>query len=411
MKYLVQHDDANLKAVKKLGFLLRKTSGANVIFMVGAGISTSCGIPDFRSPETGLYRNLAKLNLPFAEAVFDIDFFEENPKPFYTLAKELYPGKFKPSKFHFFMKLFQDENRLRRIYTQNIDTLEAQAGINAEYIVEAHGNFASNHCIKCKKQFPMNYFKEKLDFKTEDSIDFARCDHCKSLIKPNIVFFGENLPARFFDTWEDDLETLEDKSSASEYIVIVAGTSLAVYPFASLPHEVPAKIRRILINKEMVGSFAQEKRKTDLMFKGSTDDAAQRLAEEMGWSEKLKKLCNEFEIKQIDTKKEISEVMSEMKKLTINKDESDNEKPEAIEISEKLGKLGLSSTPVKEEPESSKKDVLKEAKDKTEPNEISDSLKEEASTESSLDKLEEHKSPHNESESSNKEEKVSNQPT
>lgn len=64
----------------------------NIVFMVGAGISTSAGIPDFRSPGTGLYANLQKLNLPQPEAVFELGFFQRNPQPFWTLAQEIYPG-------------------------------------------------------------------------------------------------------------------------------------------------------------------------------------------------------------------------------------------------------------------------------------------------------------------------------
>ena len=90
-----------MEQVKVVAEHLKKYPSSKVIFLVGAGISTSSGIPDFRSPKTGLYHNLSKLKLPYAEAVFDIEYYQENPQPFYLLADELYPGNFKPSKFHY----------------------------------------------------------------------------------------------------------------------------------------------------------------------------------------------------------------------------------------------------------------------------------------------------------------------
>ncbi|GMF08659.1 unnamed protein product [Ambrosiozyma monospora] len=116
------------KKLDKIVEILKK-EGSTVTFFVGAGISTNCGIPDFRSPKTGIYANLQRLNLPYPEAVFDIDYFEKSPKAFYTLADELFPGKFLPSIFHYFIKLCQDKGKLRRCYSQNIDTLERIAGL------------------------------------------------------------------------------------------------------------------------------------------------------------------------------------------------------------------------------------------------------------------------------------------
>jgi len=79
----------------------------NIIVMSGAGISVSAGIPDFRTPGTGLYDNLQKYNLPYPEAIFEISYFKKNPKPFFLLAKELYPGNFAPTPTHYFVKLLE----------------------------------------------------------------------------------------------------------------------------------------------------------------------------------------------------------------------------------------------------------------------------------------------------------------
>lgn len=324
---------------------LKKYPDAKLIFMVGAGISTSCGIPDFRSPKTGLYHNLSKLNLPYAEAVFDIDFFKENPKPFYLLANELYPGNFKPSKFHYLMKLFQDKKKLKRIYTQNIDTLEREAGIDNDRIIEAHGSFANNECIECGKKFDLDIFKSKLNPNLKShsiKFDYAKCDTCKGLIKPSIVFFGENLPTKFFNTWEDDLEWL-NLDENSNTLIIVAGTSLAVYPFATLPQEVPDEIQRVLINLDKVGEFKQNPKETDLFYQGNTDMAAIELVEELGWTEDFEKLIGtkltekviETEKKKDNEEEEVEELLTEIKKLEISEEKGKENKNNITEKKEK----------------------------------------------------------------------------
>ena len=121
----------------------------SVVLCVGAGISTNSGIPDFRTPGTGLYSNLQALKLPYPEAVFSLQYFRQDPEPFYTLAQSLYPGSYKPTLTHTFMRLLQDRGILLRVFTQNIDTLERIAGVTGENIVEAHGSFATSRCIDC----------------------------------------------------------------------------------------------------------------------------------------------------------------------------------------------------------------------------------------------------------------------
>ena len=79
--------------------------------MVGAGISVNAGIPDFRTPGTGLYDNLHKYNLPDPTAVFDINFFRENPAPFYLLARELFPGQYLPTPTHYFLRLLHEKGQ------------------------------------------------------------------------------------------------------------------------------------------------------------------------------------------------------------------------------------------------------------------------------------------------------------
>jgi hypothetical protein len=156
-----------------------------IIVMTGAGVSVAAGIPDFRTPGTGLYYNLQKYNLPYPTAVFEINYFQSSPEPFYLLAKELYPGNFDPTPAHYFIKLLNDKGLLLRNYTQNIDTLERCAGIPADVLVEAHGSFATAHCIKCKKEHAHEWVKEHVFAQT-----IPRCTACsEGLVKPDIVFF------------------------------------------------------------------------------------------------------------------------------------------------------------------------------------------------------------------------------
>ncbi|ODQ46787.1 hypothetical protein PICMEDRAFT_72824 [Pichia membranifaciens NRRL Y-2026] len=250
---------------------------AKVAFFVGAGISTNCGIPDFRSPKTGLYSNLRKLNLPYPEAVFDIDYFRKKPKAFYTLAEELFPGKFVPSKFHYFIKLCQDKGILKRCYTQNIDTLERIAGVSDDKVLEAHGSFCGNHCIECSEEMPREKLRAFMDQKK-----IPTCANCEGYVKPDIVFFGEALPDKLWEFWEEDIDDID--------VAIVAGTSLAVYPFASLPAEVGKKANRILINREKCGDFDTNPRKSDIVLLKDCDIIAELLCEKLGWSEDLEAL-------------------------------------------------------------------------------------------------------------------------
>lgn len=98
---------------------LGKGEYKRVVVMVGAGVSVAAGIPDFRSPGSGLYDTLkGREDLPSPESVFDIEFFRRNPKPFFSLAKELYPGQHRPTAAHYFIRLLFERGILLRCYTQ-----------------------------------------------------------------------------------------------------------------------------------------------------------------------------------------------------------------------------------------------------------------------------------------------------
>ncbi len=137
-----------------------------------------------RTPGTGLYANLAKYDIPYPEAIFNIDYFSDNPHPFFSLAKELYPGHHRPNYVHYFIRMLHQKGLLLRMYTQNIDGLEKReikiqrsitsllnvkfavlsikmcftlsvvCGIPDDKLVEAHGSFANAACHLCYTPYP-----------------------------------------------------------------------------------------------------------------------------------------------------------------------------------------------------------------------------------------------------------------
>jgi len=305
---LKSHDDdqrhpAVLSSVDFEGIIdyIKSGKAKNIITMAGAGISTSAGIPDFRSPGTGLYDNLQKYDLPNPMAIFDISFFWENPKPFFLLAKELYPGKFEPTASHYFIKLLEEKSLLLRHFTQNIDTLERVAGISDEKLVEAHGAFHTGHCIKCRKEYSQEWLKEII-FK--DEIPTCEKNNCGGFVKPDIVFFGENLPPRFFQCLRSDFEKCD--------LLIILGTSLVVQPFASLIDRVNKDCPRLLINMEKAGVASRldqimsggglqldnSDNFRDVAWLGDCDQGCKELAKGLGWEEELEMLMKDTKQKE-----------------------------------------------------------------------------------------------------------------
>lgn len=271
---------------------IQKKPCKNIITLAGAGISTSAGIPDFRSPGSGLYHNLEKYNLPDPPAIFEIDFFLQNPQPFFTLAKELYPGSFKPTISHYFLRLLCEKGLLLRHYTQNIDTLERVAGIPEEKLVEAHGTFHTSHCLKCRKEYCLEWMKERI---FADSV--PTCTDCNGVVKPDIVFFGEALPSKFSEKVKTDFQDCD--------LLIILGSSLVVQPFASIIDRVKSTCPRLLINREKAGQrdrvmqlmgmgagmdFDSSENTRDVAWIGDCDDGCKMIAEKLGWKDELLEL-------------------------------------------------------------------------------------------------------------------------
>ena len=183
--------------------------------LTGAGVSTLCGIPDFRGPQ-GLYKQ------PNAERIFDIDWFDRDPSVYYTGCAELVYGldRFQPGPVHRALKHLEDLGKLAGIATQNIDMLHQKAG--STHVYEVHGSPMRHHCRRCGDEKSFDEILAML--KTAGGV--PRCQ-CGGAYKPDITFFGEALPETAFAAAQE----LAIRSD----VFLVLGTSLTVFPAADLP--------------------------------------------------------------------------------------------------------------------------------------------------------------------------------
>ena len=211
---------------------LFKTSN-NIVVFSGAGISTNCGIPDFRS-ENGLYKMIEKkYNLPYPEAIFDINYFKKNPEPFFNLSKGLFSNKVRPSKCHEFIAWLENIGKISLIVTQNIDMLHKKAG--SKKVIECHGTYSTAHCIDCNKKYKIDEIRSQM---TEGIVPY--CD-CNGIIKPDITFFGEQLPNSFYNILQNPPEA---------DLLLILGSSLTVHPASLFPVELSYKVPSVLVNLE-----------------------------------------------------------------------------------------------------------------------------------------------------------------
>ncbi|XP_053741248.1 NAD-dependent protein deacetylase sirtuin-3 [Synchiropus splendidus] len=257
--------------------LLKLGRCKNVVVVAGAGISTASGIPDFRTPGTGLYANLEKYSIPYPEAIFNIDYFSNDPQPFFSLAKELYPGSHRPNYVHYFLRMLHHKGLLLRLYTQNIDGLEKLCGIPEDKLVEAHGSFATASCHLCYTPYPADEAKLSI---MNDKVPV--CGFCSATVKPDVVFFGEDLPQKYF------LNTVDFPKTD---LLIIMGTSLQIEPFASLVNTVRSTVPRLLLNRDAVGPFQKSPlRRGDYMELGDLETTVRRFADLLSCNTEIEEL-------------------------------------------------------------------------------------------------------------------------
>ena len=198
-----------------------------IVFFGGAGVSTESGIPDFRSKD-GLYNQ--KYTYP-PEEILSHHFFINNPKEFYKFYKDkLNTLDKEPNICHKYLKRLEDRNKLLGIITQNIDGLHEKA--NSKNIALLHGTIYKNHCINCGKNYSAEY--------VFNSKDIPICE-CGSIIKPDVVLYEEALDQY---TVNKAISWLQEAD-----LLIIAGTSLTVYPASSFINYYLGK-NIVIINKD-----------------------------------------------------------------------------------------------------------------------------------------------------------------
>ena len=197
---------------KILKFKILVEESPNIVFFGGAGVSTESGIPDFRSKD-GLYNQ--KYDYP-PEQILSGSFLYSNPKEFYRFYRDkLNSLKYEPNITHFKLAELEKRGKLTAVVTQNIDGLHQKAG--SKRVLELHGSVLRNYCMKCGKFHSAQ--------KVFGSKGIPRCE-CGGVIKPDVVLYEESLDNRVI---EQSINAI-----AKADMLIVAGTSLTVYPASGL---------------------------------------------------------------------------------------------------------------------------------------------------------------------------------
>lgn len=205
----------------------RVSEASHIVFFGGAGVSTESGIPDFRSVD-GLYHQ--KFDYP-PETIISHSFFVRKPEYFYNFYREkMLPLGFAPNVTHKVLARWEQEGRLDAVVTQNIDGLHQKAGSKKVY--ELHGSVLRNYCTRCGKSYSAEFIK--------NSKGIPLCD-CGAIIKPDVVLYEEAL--------DEDCMTGAVNAIARADMLIVAGTSLTVYPAAGLLRYFRGK-HLVLINRD-----------------------------------------------------------------------------------------------------------------------------------------------------------------
>jgi NAD-dependent deacetylase len=230
------------------------------VALTGAGISTESGIPDFRSP-TGIWATVDPRDYASLSA------FRRDPErvwSFYRLRMAMLAGA-APNRAHLALAELERRGRVRAVVTQNIDLLHERAG--SREVVEVHGSIRTSSCVRCGCSVPLAEVLALL----EASAAAPRCPECDSVLKPDVVFFEEMLPAAAINRAYE--------LARSTPLLLVVGTSLEVYPVAALPDETHAAGGKVAIVNRGPTAFD---RRAAVSVDASAGDVLERLVELVG---------------------------------------------------------------------------------------------------------------------------------
>lgn len=203
-------------------------SASYIVVLTGAGISTPSGIPDFRSPTSGIWTRLDPI------AVASIWGYHDHPEVFYRwflpLARQIRLAQ--PNPAHFALAEMEQMARLRQLVTQNIDGLHQSAG--SQHVVELHGHLRTASCLGCAQQLPLAEI-----WPAVEKGQIVLCQDCGGLMKPDVILFGEPLPY-------DSLRVAQESALFCDLLISI-GTSLEVEPAADLPYLAKRSGSRVII--------------------------------------------------------------------------------------------------------------------------------------------------------------------
>ena len=225
------------REVKLFLELLEETQGA--VAFTGAGISTESGIPDYRSPGTGLWEKMD-------QSVVSLSGFLRNPENYYSYAMESYPVRAaaEPNAAHYALARLEKKGWLKGVITQNVDGLHTKAG--SENVFELHGSLRRVVCPQCREYYPM----EDAMSSVAEGENPPLCSQCGGILKPDAVFFGEALPE---EPWEKSVDLV----SSSEALIVM-GSSLLVAPASGLPRLALSRGAALVIINLMETPFDDE---------------------------------------------------------------------------------------------------------------------------------------------------------